>query len=139
VASVKDIRIRAERIKEEANQCMQRRLMDMDQTLLIQSNVLHGLDQKSDQSLHILQNMYRFLENSVQLLMSGQGKSVPTHLIVPSYRQGIDDVATASEAVDHPVRKLEASSQRRIERAAVADVDQRAFHSMGLPLCRFGD
>ncbi|KAJ9156115.1 hypothetical protein NKR23_g1372 [Pleurostoma richardsiae] len=103
VASVKDIRIRAERIKEEANQCMQRRLMDMDQTLLIQSNVLHGLDQKSDQSLHILQNMYRFLENSVQLLMSGQ----------------------ASEAVDHPVRKLEASSQRRIERAAVADVDQR--------------
>ncbi len=63
LASLKDIETRASRIKEEANQCMQRRVMEIDQS--------------SAQSFQILQRMYRLLLSNTRLRNSSSGKVAP--------------------------------------------------------------
>lgn len=53
-------------MKEEANQCMQRRLMNMDQSRLISDNILLDTNQTSTQSLRILQNVYKLLASTME-------------------------------------------------------------------------
>ncbi|KAH7144592.1 hypothetical protein B0J13DRAFT_47620 [Dactylonectria estremocensis] len=66
LVSLDDVKTQAERVKEEANQCMQRRLMNMDQSRLISDNVLLQTNQVSTESNHILQNLYRLLASTME-------------------------------------------------------------------------
>ncbi|CAM1506332.1 Fc.00g059730.m01.CDS01 [Cosmosporella sp. VM-42] len=75
LASLENIRAQAARVKEEANQCMQRRLMDIDQSILTQGNILLDTNQSSAQALQILQSIHRFLVNSTISHSSTEGAS----------------------------------------------------------------
>ncbi|KAF7549934.1 hypothetical protein G7Z17_g6068 [Cylindrodendrum hubeiense] len=66
LASLEAVKTQAARVKEEANQCMQRRLMNMDKSRLISDNVILDTNQNSTQSLHILQNVYRMLLSTIE-------------------------------------------------------------------------
>ncbi|KAI5458936.1 hypothetical protein BGZ63DRAFT_268525 [Mariannaea sp. PMI_226] len=64
LVALQSIKAQAARVKDEADQCMQRRLMNMDQSLLTHGNVLLDTKETSAQSLLIMQNIYRLLVNS---------------------------------------------------------------------------
>ncbi|KAH7000123.1 hypothetical protein EDB80DRAFT_723213 [Ilyonectria destructans] len=66
LASLEAVKTQAARVKEEANQCMQRRLMNMDQSRLISDDVLLDTNQTSTQSLRILQNVYKLLASTME-------------------------------------------------------------------------
>lgn len=67
LASCKDIKLRASRIKNEARICMQRRMVDMNQTLL-------DTNENSAQALGILDRLYRHLLSSEIRVTSGAGE-----------------------------------------------------------------
>ncbi|KAH8669871.1 hypothetical protein BGZ61DRAFT_399325 [Ilyonectria robusta] len=83
LASLEAVKAQATRVKEEANQCMQRRLMNMDQSRLISDNVLLDTNQTSNQSLRILQNVYKLLASR----MESHSFSEETFATVVSSRQ----------------------------------------------------
>lgn len=83
LASLEAVKAQAARVKEEANQCMQRRLMNMDQSRLISDNVLLDTNQTSNQSLRILQNVYKLLASR----MESHSFSEETFATVVSSRQ----------------------------------------------------
>lgn len=72
LASCKDIRLRASRIKNEASICMQRRMVDMDQSIHVQHDILRNTNQNSAQSLEIMQRLYRLLLSSEARFFTGQ-------------------------------------------------------------------
>lgn len=72
--SCKEIKLRASRIKNEANICMQRRMVDMNQTLHIQQDVLLDTNETSARSLSILENLYyRLLLSTEARFLQGAG------------------------------------------------------------------
>ncbi|KAI1820005.1 hypothetical protein F4861DRAFT_534017 [Xylaria intraflava] len=72
-ASLAEVRKNSERIKEEAIQCQARRLQE-------QGGMIHQIDQKVDQEIHILQCIYQLLHNS-QLLNNMTAQSVQDDVI----------------------------------------------------------
>lgn len=90
--SCKDIKLRASRIKNEANICMQRRMVDMNQALHLQHDVALDTNDKSAQTLRMVESLY------YQLLRSSEARFVPglSTQATPVIRQEIDDQRQAA-------------------------------------------
>lgn len=67
LASCEDIKSRASRVKNEANICMQKRTVDMDQTI-------HDTNGKMDRALGYMENFYRLLLSSEARFKPGSGE-----------------------------------------------------------------
>lgn len=68
--SCEDVKSRVTRIKSEASICMQRRIVDINQEVYLQNGVLNDSNEKIDQTLAILTNLYYkfFLSSETRLL-----------------------------------------------------------------------
>lgn len=64
LACLNDIKTQTSRINEEATRCMQRRLLDMDQSITAQGEILASTNQSSEYSLQLLQDIYGLLVDS---------------------------------------------------------------------------
>ncbi|KAJ0122198.1 hypothetical protein J7T55_002710 [Diaporthe amygdali] len=69
--SCKDIKLRASRVKNEANICMQRRIVELNQAIHLQHDVLGESSGKMDQTLAILKNLY------YKLFLSSEARFLP--------------------------------------------------------------
>ncbi|KAK2598553.1 hypothetical protein N8I77_011956 [Diaporthe amygdali] len=67
----KDIKLRASRVKNEANICMQRRIVELNQAIHLQHDVLGESSGKMDQTLSILKNLY------YKLFLSSEARFLP--------------------------------------------------------------
>lgn len=69
--SCNNIKLRASRVKNEANICMQRRMVDMNQALHLQTDVLVDSNEKAAQTLAFVENLY------YKLLLSSESRFLP--------------------------------------------------------------
>jgi len=75
ITSLENIKKQASRVKEEAEQCLQRRVMDMDQSLSNQNGILLETNQISTMSHQILLNLERRLFETSRITVLDQGMS----------------------------------------------------------------
>ncbi|KAL2286016.1 hypothetical protein FJTKL_07263 [Diaporthe vaccinii] len=71
--SCKEIKLRVGRVKNEANICMQRRIVDLNHEIHLHNGVLSDSSEKMDQTLAILTNLY------YKLFLSSEFRFIPIH------------------------------------------------------------
>ncbi|KAI3391982.1 hypothetical protein diail_6389 [Diaporthe ilicicola] len=74
--SCKEIELRANRVNNEANVCMQRRVVDMNHEVQLQTGVLSSSSEKADQTLKALANLTNLY---YKLLLSSESRFLPIH------------------------------------------------------------
>lgn len=75
VESCKDIQLRASRVKNDANICMQRRIVDMNQQIHVQHDLSVDSNEKSTRTLAVVENLYRFLLSSEARYVASLGQN----------------------------------------------------------------